>query len=70
MYGGADPINRVDPTGTHLLDDIVDGVLDAIDRPGQLEQAWECGWNLGEEGSLDECDPWELFTGEDVEEAY
>jgi RHS repeat-associated protein len=72
VYVRGDPINSIDPSGTISLSEVVRGVdetIRSISRPGQLEQAWECGWGLGE-GSLDECDPLELALGEDVASAY
>lgn len=82
-YVGGDPVNLTDSTGSDIRDvwsdvtdwwdstgeDVVEGVDRLISVPGQLYEAGECGWGLGE-GTLDQCDPFEIITGEDVEDAY
>jgi RHS repeat-associated protein len=79
-YAGGDPANVTDPSGLWFGEDVWDaakknlpeikkGVKKWIDLPGRVEQGWQCGWNAGK-GNWGDCDPWELWSGDDVEPAY
>ncbi|HYI80330.1 MAG TPA: RHS repeat-associated core domain-containing protein [Thermoleophilaceae bacterium] len=80
VYVGGDPVNLLDPTGMGIFGDAKDwleskgrdlnkGVKKLISLPGQLQEAAECGRDLGL-NRLDQCDPIEIFLGDDIEAAY
>jgi RHS repeat-associated protein len=55
--------------------DVTEGTsktIKAISLPGQLKQAWQCGRAIGRTNDpfTEQCDPWEIYSGSPVDNAY